>query len=413
MKASIQSVMGTAVALFAISGCASIVRNPLPAELAPEAQVEGLKDVRAWGSEFSPVFQADMVESIRQALRVNPRGVVGPNGYVNILALSGGGANGAFGAGLLCGWTKAGDRPDFKLVTGISTGSLIAPFAFVGPEYDYILKKFYTSVTTPDIYTERPLLSIFTSDALTDTLPLSRLLEQIVDDKLLAAVAREHNKGRRLYIGTTNLDAGRLVIWNMGAIATSGNPNALDLFRKVMRASASIPIVFPPVYLPVEAKGKKYDEMHVDGGTCTQVFFYGFMLDLPAAISQVAKEKNAKTRPPVRIYVVRNAQIKSDYVMVQPRLFPIAGRTVDDLLLNQGVGDLYRIYTIATRDGIDFKMTSIPSTFVHQSKEQFDRGDMTRLFNLAFEMAVKGYSWDDLPPGLKDRPAVVLPPTEK
>lgn len=413
MKTSQKQFVPVLLGLMLVCGCTSITRNPLPVELANQAEVEGMKDVRAWGSEYSPVFQADLIDSIRQATRGNSRGVVGPNGYVNVLAISGGGANGAFGAGLLCGWTKAGDRPDFKLVTGISTGALIAPFAFVGPEYDHILKRFYTSVSTPDIYTPHSLLTALMGDALADTSPLARLLEQIVDEKLLAAVAKAHSQGRRLYIGTTNLDAGRLMVWNMGAIATHGGPQALDLFRKIMRASAAIPVMFPPVYMPVMVNGKKYDEMHVDGGTCSQVFFYGFMLDLPAAISTVAKEQNVKTRPPVRIYVIRNARIRSDYVTVAPRLFPIAGRSVDDLLQTQGIGDLYRIYTIATRDGIDFKLASIPLSFVHQGKEAFDRGDMTRLFDLAFDLAAKGYSWENLPPGLKERPSTdIMPPVE-
>ena len=381
-------------------GCAGVVRNPLPADLAGEASIAGMHNIRAWGSEFSPVFQADMVESIRQARAVDPRGVVGPDGYVNVLAISGGGPDGAFGAGLLCGWTQAGNRPRFKLVTGISTGALIAPFAFAGPQYDPILKKFYTSLSTPDIYTPRPLLSLLAgTDALSDTTPLAHLLTQVVDEKLLAAVAQAHKQGRRLYIGTTNLDAGRLTIWNMGAIATHGGPQALDLFREIMRASASIPVAFPPVYLHVEAKGKTYDEMHVDGGASTQVFFYGFMLDLSAAV----KEAGITAHTPIRIYVIRNGQIKSSWQTVQPRLLPIANRSVSDLLFTQGVGDLYRIYTIATRDGIDFKLASIPEDYESKAKEAFDRVAMTRLFDTAFALARDGYPWRSIPPGLRER----------
>ena len=218
----------------------------------------------------------------------------------------------------------------------------------------------------------------------------------MVDEKLLAAVAQAHKQGRRLYIGTTNLDAGRLMVWNMGAIAASGRPEALDLFRKVMRASASIPVAFPPVYMKVEANGKQYDEMHVDGGASTQVFFYGFMLDIAAA----AREAGATTHPPVRIYVIRNGQIRSHWQSVKPRLLPIAGRSVGDLLFTQGIGDLYRIYTIATRDGIDFKLASIPEDYESKAKESFDPVEMTRLFETAFTLAKNGYPWRTLPPGL-------------
>lgn len=403
----ITCIRGSVVVMTAmvVAGCGGITRNALPEALVSQAQIAGIPNVRAWGNEFSPVFQADIVESIKQARSVGSRGVVGPDGYVNILAISGGGPDGAYGAGFICGWTKAGNRPEFKLVTGISTGALIAPFAFAGPEYDNVLKQFYTSIRTPDIYTERPLLNLLVGDAMADTMPLARLLNKVVDEKLLKAVAEAHNKGRRLYIGTTNLDAGRLMIWNMGAIASSGHKDSLDLFRKIMRASASIPVVFPPIYIPVEAGGKTYDEMHVDGGVCTQVFFYGFMLDLPAAFEQIMKEgKFTAPIPLVRIYVMRNAQIKTIFQTVRPRILPIAGRAVSGLLLHGGVGDLYRIYTIATRDGIDFKMTSIPDDFEFKAKETFDREDMTRLFNRAFDMAKAGHPWQSLPPGLRERP---------
>lgn len=405
-RLKVRAVLSVFVCM-AAAGCAGVSRNPLPGELARTAQAAGIPNVRAWGDEPSPLFQADLVESIKQARAADPRGVTGPDGYINVLAISGGGPDGAFGAGLLCGWTDSGNRPPFKLVTGISTGALIAPFAFAGPEYDQLLRQFYTSVCTSDIYKERSLWSLLSgSDSMTDTEPLAKLLEKVVDERLLSAVAYAHRKGRRLYIGTTNLDAGRLTIWNMGAIAASGHPNAPNLFRKVMLASASIPVAFPPVYIPVEAGGKTYDEMHVDGGACVQVFFYGYMLDLPSAFEQVAKEARATgNRPPVRIYVIRNAQITTYWQSVKPRLLPIAGRAVSELLMNGGVGDLYRIYVIATRDGIDFKMTSIPPEFQHNDKEVFDREDMTRLFNLAFQMAKIGdYPWSSLPPGLQARP---------
>ena len=383
-----------------LGGCAGVVRNPLPAELSGEATILGMQDIRAWGGEFSPAFQADLVESIRQARAVDPRGVVGPDGYVNVLAISGGGAYGAFGTGLLCGWTEAGNRPNFKLVTGISTGALIAPFAFVGSQYDHIIKKFYTSVRTSDIYTQRPLISLLGgTDALSDTTPLAGLLSQIVDEKLLAAVAEGHKRGRRLYIGTTNLDAGRLAVWNMGAIAVRGGPESLELFRKVMLASASIPVAFPPVYMNVEAKGKQYDEMHVDGGASTQVFFYGFMLDLAAA----ARSAGVTANPPTRIYVIRNGQVKSKWETVQPRLLPIANRSVSDILFTQGIGDLYRIYTIATRDGIDFKLASVPDDYESKAKESFDPVEMSRMFEMAFSLAKGGYPWRSLPPGLREK----------
>jgi predicted acylesterase/phospholipase RssA len=195
------------------------------------------------------------VGSIRQELAAQPGKPAGvfATPTVDILAISGGGADGAFGAGLLCGWTKHGDRPRFKLVTGVSTGSLIAPFAFLGPEYDARLKEVYTTISTKNIYQVRSLLKMLRSDSIADTWPLAELAAKSMDDDLLRAIAAEHQKGRRLFVGTTNLDAQRLVIWDMGAIAAIGTPEAFKLFRRILLASAAIPVMFPPIYLEVEA----------------------------------------------------------------------------------------------------------------------------------------------------------------
>ena len=410
MKRTFSILMAAMVCAIGLTGCGNHAeRHPVPLDALDRAEIPGMPGIRAWGGQPSKVFQADLVESIRQARAVDPRGVVDAAGSINVLALSGGGPDGAFGAGLLCGWTKAGTRPPFKLVTGISTGSLIAPFAFLGSAYDEPLKHFYTSVSTADIYTSRsPLSVLWGTDGLADTSPLANLLVQCIDDKVLAAVAAEHRKGRRLYIGTTNLEAGRIVVWNMGAIAASGRPDALQLFRDVMRASASIPVAFPPVYFDVEVEGRKYDEMHVDGGTTTQVFFYGFMLDIAAAM----REAGVESKPPVRIFVVKNGGLRPQGSHVEPLLLPIAGRAVLQLCYSQGIGDLYRIYATATRDGIDFNLTYIPDEYKAAPKEMFDRVEMKRLFDFAYEKASRGYSWLKLPPGMEHvQPAANSPVT--
>ena len=299
--------------------------NTVPKALISQATVVDMPNVRAWGDTYSPVLQRSLVESIHQARAIDPRGVVDTTGHVNVLALSGGGANGAFGAGLLNGWTAAGTRPVFKLVTGISTGALIAPFAFLGSDYDSTLRDFYTTISTKDIYNERSYLAIlFDPSSMVDTTPLQTILAKQVNEQVLAEVAQAHQRGRRLFIGTTNMEAGKLVIWDMGAIATSGKPGALELFRKVMLASASIPVAFPAVYIPVVADGKRYEEMHVDGGTATQVFFYGFTLDLHAA----AQEAGIQGRTPVRLYVVRNGKLTVPWQLMLPSILPIAERSL-------------------------------------------------------------------------------------
>jgi predicted acylesterase/phospholipase RssA len=190
------------------------------------------------------------------------------------LAISGGGDNGAFGAGLLAGWTESGTRPNFKAVTGISTGALIAPFAFLGAEYDQQLAEVYTTINQRDVFEKRPVLAAIASDGMADTSPLYRLISKYLDDQMIERIGREYDRGRLLLIGTTNLDAGRAVVWNIGAIAKSPNPKAPELIRRILLASASIPAAFPPVMFEVSLDGAAYQELQADGGAMAQTFLY-------------------------------------------------------------------------------------------------------------------------------------------
>jgi hypothetical protein len=382
-------------------GCAP-TRHPVPGPLADTAQIAGMPGVRDWGGSPSDVFLADLVESSRQAHRANPNGWADETGRVHLLAISGGGADGAFGAGLLCGWSEAGTRPTFKLVTGISTGALIAPFAFLGSDYDSLLKEVYTTISTKDVAQSRGALAlVFGSDAFADSAPLGELIRSHTTEEVLAAIAVEHEKGRRLYIGTTNLDARRFVVWNMGAIAAHRTPEARELFAKIMLASASIPAAFPPVLVPVEANGEMYDEMHVDGGVSTQVFLFGVMFRTDDAM----KEMGITEVPPISVYVIRNARIGAPWQAIEPRIMPIVSRTVSGMISSQGIGDLYRVYTLAKLDGIDFNLAFIPDDYESQPKEPFDKEDMNRLFDRGFQMASEGYSWHKTPPGLQEAQA--------
>jgi hypothetical protein len=198
------------------------------------------------------------------------------------------------------------------------------------------------------------------------------------------------------------MEAGKLVIWDMGAIAASGKPGALELFHKVILASAAIPVAFPPVYIPVEAGGKRYEEMHVDGGTAAQVFFYGFTLDLQAAAQEAGIPKGT-TR--VRLFIVRNGKLTVPWQLVSPRILPIADRSLNGLIGSQVVGDLYRIYVVAQRDGIEFNLAHIPDDYEIGAQESFDKEAMKRLFQLGYEWGRAGYPWQKLPPGLREQPA--------
>jgi predicted acylesterase/phospholipase RssA len=313
----------------------------------------------------------------------------------SFLALSGGGANGAFGAGFLCGWTESGTRPNFRIVTGISTGALIAPLAFAGPKYDETLKEAYTTIETEDILDIRGLFGIFPAlfgESFAETEPLEDSIERQVGDDVLKAVAEEHAKGRRLYVGTTNLDAQRFIVWDMGAIASSGRPDAHKLFRKVMLASASIPGAFPPVYFDVEVDGEQYDEMHADGGVITEVFGYG-----PTLFAEGADVSGLCS-----IYVIRNGKLASESKQVSRRSLRIIQRSFSTLMKAHSWGDMYRLRSVAERDKVDFNYVSIPDDYVAEGEEMFDPEEMQRLFDMGFDMETSGYEWRKTVPGYGD-----------
>ncbi len=376
--------------LMVLVACAELPRNPLPEEGYEEATVLGRADLRYWGDK---VPQLPWIEYARS----NPDQVVEKYPAVartehNYLALSGGGANGAYGAGLLVGWSEEGSRPEFTLVTGISIGALTAPFAFLGTDYDGLLKEVYTTLDSSSIFLTRSVFGIFRSDSLVDSTPLTEVLEKYVTDELIAKIAVQYRKGRSLWIGTTNLDAGRPVIWDIGRIAISEDPAAPALIRSILQASASIPGAFPPVYIQVQGPdGEIYDEMHVDGGTSSQLFLYpqGIKWDVVLTALQV------KGRP--KAYLIRNSYLEPAYDPVPRKMLPIISRTMESLIRTQGVGDAYRIYALARRDGIDVKMSWIPKDSVAVTpRETFDPDYMAALFEYGRRRGLAQDAWIDL-----------------
>lgn len=393
----IQSLQGITrwalvVLIMTLAGCASVPeRHTLPREYTTKAGIPGVPEARFWGDEW-PTFSAERFATFTETdfRREFPSTYDRPHNY---LAISGGGSNGAYGAGLLAGWTASGTRPDFNMVTGVSTGALTAPFAFLGADYDEKLKTVYTTTTTKDVIKKRNPIAAAFSDSIADTTPLAALIAKYIDVDMIAAIAREHEKGRRLFIGTVNLDAGRSVIWNIGAIAASNYPDKVELIHKILRASAAIPVAFPPVVITVEADGKSYDEMHVDGGTGSQVFVY------PAAADWKLITQKLKVHGNPHVYVIRNSFLDPDYEGVNRNVLPIASRTIDSLIRTQGIGDLYQIYALCQRDGNDFNLAYLPSDFTHEPSEGFDPVYMKKLFERGYQMALDGYPWEKGPPG--------------
>lgn len=398
-------VNGVVMVVFAalatvLAGCNALPRlGAVPDRFAARAVLLGLEDIR-----YVVGDEEDMQRLSRDVAATWPRerGWLASQGKPvdklppsNLLALSGGGDNGAFGAGLLNGWTTNGTRPEFLLVTGISTGALIAPFAFLGPKYDTVLRDLYTRNQRADIISIRSWWAVLTDDSVADTAPLRSQLRKHIDHAFLDEIAAEYAKGRELWISTTNLDAHQRVIWNMTKLAASKHPRALDLFHDVMLASAAIPGAFPPVMFDVELDGKPHQEMHVDGGTMAQVFVY------PPNVKLVELSKSEGGERQRHMYVVMNTRMDPDWAQTERRVISIAGRAISSMIHTQGVGDLYRIYLTAQRDKVQFNLTHIPADFQHLHPEEFDNSFMQALYERGYQLATSGQAWKKLPPGFE------------
>ncbi|WP_167391990.1 patatin-like phospholipase family protein [Mesorhizobium sophorae] len=373
---------------------AAYPRDGVPTEHMSAAEVNGFSgDIRAWGDSYASVpagrlvlFRNERIKAAKTDPSIKPR-------ELNVLTLSGGGSSGAFGAGILAGWTKAGTRPKFDIVTGISTGSLIAPFAFLGPAYDDQLQQSFATIKDANIYTKHSIFGVLSSASFTSNAPLAKMLDEYITQDMLDQIARESGKGRRLFIGTTNLDADRAVIWDMGAIAASNRPDRLKLFKQVILASTSIPGIFPPVELEVTAAGKTYHEMHVDGGTSNEVFL------MPAGLSLRELDQTFHARVKARLYIIRNGRTTPEPSIVKATLPDIAEKAVSSLIKTQGIGDLYRLYAVAKRDGINYNYIDIPSDFTVEAKSPFDSKFMRALYDKGYEMGRDGVPWKTVPPG--------------
>jgi predicted acylesterase/phospholipase RssA len=377
----------------ACAGCGTVAeRNPVPLHLLPEAAIPGMGQVRYWGDEMP----RDALEELKRRLPYMPRLAESPaeNGrpVVNLLAISSGGGDGAFAAGLLVGWTSSGLRPRFEVVTGVSAGALIAPFAFLGPAYDRQLVAMWTHYRTRDLIASKPLTLLFGGSALADSGPLADLIAQYVDRRVLDAIASEYRKGRILLIGTTNLDAQRPVVWNMTQIAASRHPGAVTLFRQVLLASASVPGIFPPVHITVEAGGRLREEMHVDGGTSQKVFIAPLQLPLHTL------DPLYSAPPQYRIFVITNTKLTPEWKPPADDSRAISERSLQTLSKSQAAGDLIRLYLVARRDGAEFHLAAIPADFRELSREPFDRRYMRALFDVGFQAGRAGYRWLTAPP---------------
>ncbi|WP_315733728.1 MULTISPECIES: patatin-like phospholipase family protein [unclassified Bradyrhizobium] len=364
-----------------LGGCAAVQRAAYSADDAKRATIDGFRAIRMWADAPAASFD-------NAAFKPQPQ----PGKPFAYLALSGGGGDGAFGAGVLNGWSESGARPEFTIVSGVSTGALIAPFAFLGPAYDATLKEMYTSGLASSFAASPNALNAVFGSSLFDGQPLRDAISHYTTPDLLAAIAREHAKGRRLFVVTTDLDAGRPVLWNMGEIASARTPRALDLFRQVLTASASVPVAFPPSLIAASSDGKPIEEMHVDGGVSTQVFTF------PDRLLMQPESSRRMTSARPAIYIIMNGRTSTDFQPVENSAKAIAIRSLAMKSKREIRSYLSATYQFAQHNGLAFNMTAIDPSVPEGQGVGFDTDYMRSLYTLGYDGARSGRFWTQTPP---------------
>ena len=379
-----------------ISACASTPRPAPPVEGAPIALPWGSVPLLATPSEIDQSITDSFIQGLQAKLDTHQQAGTGGKIPYRALTLSGGGSRGAYGAGVLSGWTVRGGRPQFDVVTGISTGALMATHAFLGPEFDDDLS-IYKDISNDDVFVKRSLIGTLRGTSALDTAPLRETLKSIITVDTLDLVAAEHRKGRRLFIGTTNLDAGTFVIWDMGVIAGSQRPDRLKRYIDVVLASASFPIAFPPVYIDVEGDEGTFTEMHADGGIRETVFFFDFDLigEIRLAMEAAGIDESDFKQD---LYLLNNGQFATlgpkYYHPIDGKIGAIAGATVDSLLAKATQGSIYRLWVLAMVHGADFHLSFVPPDYEFTSGSlTFDPVEQAALFEFGYQQALDGSAW--------------------
>jgi hypothetical protein len=377
-----------------LSAC-TVTQRPTPPPVGEPVE-------QAWGSV--PILSADAVadtslsESLISSLRAKFEKARADNVSGKIpyraLTLSGGGSRGAYGAGVMSGWTVRGDRPQFDVVTGISVGALMATHVFLGPDFDENLK-IYKRLTNDDVYKKRGLFDIFRSGAAYDTAPLRETLLSLINEDILDLVAAEHRTGRRLFVGSTNLDANLFTIWDLGAIAGSGRPDRLQRYIDAIMASAAFPIAFQPVYIEVEGEDGPHTQMHVDGGVRETAFYFDFVEELYAAAEAAGLTEGDFKQ---ELYLLINGNLAHSqsvvYDPVSGKLKDVIAATIDSLMTRITRGSVFRLWVRAMIDGADFHLSFVPADFEFKTHTlQFEPEEEAALYELGYRQSVGGTAW--------------------
>ena len=382
--------------LLALAGCATLTRLPSTKDQQAVATIPHIPNARVWSDDRADALLARAKSDIRAA-------AAGRSGAINVLAISGGGSNGAYGAGLLTGWSARGTRPEFTVVTGASAGALISPFAFLGSSYDPVLKNLFSEVSGEELL-QFDGLSAFFGSGVFKAEPLKRLIARYVDRQMLDRIADEYRKGRRLLIVTTNLDSQRTAVWDMGAIASSGAPDALRLFQDVLVASASVPGVYSPVLIDVEGEGRRFEEMHVDGGVRANLLVVPESLLLSSV-----PIPSSGVRP--RVYILINNKLEQDFEMVEGKTLAILSRSFTTAVKANTQNTLIATYDFARRNKWDFNISSIDAEYPTTTSMGFDKAYMRQLFQYGYDQGYKGQPWRKTLPATYTMPTLSPPRT--
>ena len=351
------------VLLAFLASCTTPARTPHSAAEQLAATVPGYEGIR---------FHADMAPTELAAHRESFLPQSGQARRASWLALSAGGAGGAFGAGVLTGWSERGDRPDFDLVTGVSAGALLAPFAFAGPAADRELARLFTAASVARLNRSRSLLAgIFGQGAL-PAREIRALIDAHLIDARIERIAARHRAGARLLIVTTNVDAQRSTVWNIGAIAASGRPNRLRLIGDILEASASIPAIFPPVRIAVAAGGKTFEELHADGGAMRQVYL------LPDALPSLAELGG----PRPDIHVIVDAELAPRFRVIPQQSIRIAERALESLEKANATRVIAHLADFARLNRASFRLNYIDRAIPIDRRIPFDPAYMQAALHL-------------------------------
>ena len=382
MRCKTVVVMAGFLATLILAGCASSPERVLSQKVPTYAALpNGNNPMNP--DQVSPMYAAAASGAEENLARQMER----KRGHaLNMLSLSGGGQNGAFGAGFLIGWSDSGRRPQFDVVTGVSTGALLATHALLGtPADDAILEQMYTKVTDKDIYDNRSLFGILSSDSLRDTSPLQALIAKYITAETLQRVAAAFDDNRLLVIGTTNVDYGQTWVWNMSLIAKHGK---LDLYRKVLLASASFPIVFPPVDID--------GHLFIDGAARSNVVVIGM---------GGSKQPEPPLYGPGNMYLISNVKFQHPPAALRRALGDVAATTVGVMMDQSMQTALLRSYFGAQFLGYAFKMVAIPDEVeIGKDPLAFDPKQMRAAFDAGHALGKQPDPWLSEPPNVGDVP---------